>query len=89
MSYASDMQNQTILEQLANTQLAVNMLQSLGLSVLSIDKIGERPRIRIIPGVGCRQLRSGWTRRTIIDGRKAVENVAFVSGCHVSWEERS
>lgn len=87
MSHESDLQNQAILEQIAKTHLAVNTLHSLGLSVLSINGIGERPRIEIIQGPGCEQLHHGWTRRTIRNGRHSRECVAFVSGCQVAWEE--
>ncbi|SIQ30255.1 hypothetical protein [Marinobacterium stanieri] len=84
-----DLQNQLITEQLSKTQLAVNTLQALHLTVLSIDKIGERPRIRILPGKGCEQLRTGWITRSIKNGLRFTEKVALVAECQVSWEERS
>lgn len=89
MSHESDLQNKAIMEQLAKAQLAVNQLHALGLSVLSINKIGERPCIQIIPGHGCNQLESVWTRRLVVNGHRSVERVALLSGCQVSWEGRS
>jgi hypothetical protein len=86
MSNKKDLQNQLITEQLAKTQLAVNQLKALNLTVVSIDKIGERPCIRIIPGYGCQHLESAWTRRSIVNGRRSVEKVALLADCQISWE---
>lgn len=84
-----DMQNQTVSEHMAKAALAMRTLQALGLTVLNINGIGERPRIQIIPGSGCHQLRPGFRRRLVHDGRRYIERVADVSGCLVTWEERS
>jgi hypothetical protein len=84
-----DLQNQTVSEHMAKASLAMRTLQALGLTVLNISGIGERPRIQIIPGAGCNQLHPGYRRRLVNDGRRYTERVADVSGCLVTWEERT
>lgn len=84
-----DLQNQTVSEHMAKANLAMHTLQALGLTVLNISGIGERPCIQIIPGVGCNQLKPGYRRRLVNDGRRYTERVADVSGCLVTWEERT
>ncbi len=89
MSYIRrDQQNLTVTEHMSKATLAMRTLQALGLTVLTINGIGERPRIQIISGAGCNQLRSGYRRRIVNDGHRYTERVADVSGCLVTWEER-
>lgn len=82
-------QNDTVNEHMAKAGMASRMLQSLGLTVLNVSGIGERPLIHIYPGRGCQQLQSGYTKHTVRDGHRVTERVAMVSDCQVRWEERS
>lgn len=84
-----DLQNQTVSEHMAKASLAMHTLQALGLTVLNISGIGERPRIQIIPGAGCNQLKPGYRRRLVNADHRYIERVADVSGCLVTWEERT
>jgi len=88
MSHETDLQNQIIMERLAKTQLAVNVLHSHGLSVLNITGIGIRPEIYIQRGPGCAHLPGAWQRRIIRDGQKIYEWIASIADCRVIWEER-
>ncbi|MGD9861497.1 MAG: hypothetical protein AB7S90_15785 [Marinobacterium sp.] len=84
-----NLQNQTVSEHMAKASLAMRILQSLDLTVLNISGIGERPRIQIIPGAGCNQLKPGYRRRLVNADHRYIERVADVSGCLVTWEERT
>jgi len=88
MSHESDKQNQMIMERLAQTQLAVNVLHANGLSVMDINRIGSHPVIKIYRGPGCIHLKGAWKRRIIVDHVKCYEWVADISGCKVVWEEK-
>jgi hypothetical protein len=85
----NNLQNQTVSEHMAQASLAMRILQGLGLTVLNISGIGERPLIQIHPGQGCQQLKSGYVKHTLRDGRRVTERVSFVSGCQVRWEDRA
>ncbi len=86
---SKNLQNQTVIEQMAKANMAMRTLQGLGLTVLNISGIGERPLIQIHPGRGCQQLQSGYTKHIVRDGRRVTERVSFVADCQVRWEERA
>lgn len=86
---SKNMQNQLVIDQMTKANTAMHILQSLGLTVLSITGIGERPLIQIYPGRGCQQLQSGLTKTIVRDGRRVTERVSLVADCQVRWEERA
>lgn len=83
----NNVQNQLIKEHLAQLNLAVNVLQGLGLTVNSFSAVDGRPLVNISRGRGCDHLQSAYTKNMNRDGRRITERVAFVSGCQVRWEE--
>ncbi|WP_027853366.1 hypothetical protein [Marinobacterium litorale] len=83
----NNVQNQLIKENLTKVSLAVNTLQALGLTVTSFSAVDGRPLVLINPGRGCQQLKSGYTKNAVRNGRRIIERVAFVSECQVRWEE--
>ncbi|WP_010324354.1 hypothetical protein [Marinobacterium stanieri] len=86
---SKNVQNQIVIDQMTKANTAMHILQGLGLTVLSITGIGERPLIQIYPGRGCQQLASGATKHITRNGRRITERVSLVADCQVRWEERS
>ncbi len=82
-------QNDTVNEHMAKAGMATSTLQAMGLTVLNVTGIGECPRIQIIAGAACNQLKPGYIRKITHAGRRITERVADVSGCIVTWEERA
>ncbi|MGB0732453.1 MAG: hypothetical protein ACPGPF_01770 [Pontibacterium sp.] len=85
----NDAQMQHIKTQLAKTNLAVNTLAALNLTVTSVRIDGAMPEISIIAGAGCNQLRPGIARYRHRDGQRITENTSVVADCKVHWEERT
>lgn len=87
MTKQADLQNEFIKERLAKVNLAVNVLHTMGLTVLSINIETANPLIAILPGAACQQFDTAITKYKSTGGERRQERVAIVADCQVRWEE--